>query len=88
MIDQEIRKDGQGKIDNIAIVTFSIQVSAEKALTGINKTNKYIAKKYEYQTSSEALLIQETKKDKQRKTKNRTSKTKATHSRMLRLWVK
>ena len=44
VIDQEIRKDGEGKIGNIAIVTFSTEESAEKAITGINKTSKYIAK--------------------------------------------
>ena len=66
MIDQEIRKDGKGKIGNIAIVTYSTEESAEKAITGINKTNKYIAKKYEYETSSEVLLIQETDQEKQR----------------------
>ena len=66
VIDQEIRKDGEGKIGNIAIVTFSTEESAEKAITGINKTNKYIAKKYEYETSSEVLLIQEINQEKQR----------------------
>ena len=45
MIDQEIKKDGEGKIGNIAIVTFSTEESAEKAITGKNKTNKYIAQK-------------------------------------------
>ena len=45
VIDQEIRKDGEGKIGNIAIVTFSTEESAEKAITGKNKTNKYIAQK-------------------------------------------
>ena len=45
VIDQEIRKDGEGKIGNIAIVTFSTEESAEKAITGKNKTNEYIAKK-------------------------------------------
>ena len=45
VIDQEIRKDGEGKIGNIAIVTFSTEGSAEKAITGKNKTNKYIAQK-------------------------------------------
>ena len=84
VIDQEIRKDGEGKIGNIAIVTFSTEESAEKAITGKNKTNKYIAKKYEYETSSEVLLIQETNQEKQ----NRPSKPKATPSRMLCLWVK
>ena len=44
VIDQEIRKNGKGKIGNIAIVTFSTEESAEKAITGINKTNKYITK--------------------------------------------
>ena len=44
VIDQEIKKDGEGKIGNIAIVTFSTEESAEKAITGINKTNKYITK--------------------------------------------
>ena len=66
MIDQEIRKDGKGNIGNIAAVTFSTEESAEKAITGINKTNKYIAKKYEYETSSEVLLIQEISQEKQR----------------------
>ena len=66
MIDQEIRKDGNRKIGNIAIVTFSTEEPAEKAITGINKTNKYIAKKYEYETSSEVLLIQEINQEKQR----------------------
>ena len=66
VIDQEIRKDGEGKIGNIAIVTFSTEESAEKAITGKNKTNKYIAKKYEYETSSEVLLIQEINQEKQR----------------------
>ena len=66
VIDQEIRKDGEGKIGNIAIVTFSTEESAEKAITGKNKTNKYIAKKYEYETSSEVLLIQEISQEKQR----------------------
>ena len=61
MIDQEIRKDGEGKIGNIAIVTFSTEESAEKAITGKNKTNKYIAKKYEYETSSEVLLTNQEK---------------------------
>ena len=31
-----------------------------------NKTNKYIVKKYEYETSSEVLLIQEINQEKQR----------------------
>ena len=63
MIDQEIRKDGNRKIGNIPIVTFSTEELAEKAITGINKTNKYIAKKYEYETSSKVLLkIQKFKK--------------------------
>ena len=63
MTDQEIRKDGNGKIGNIPIVTFSTEELAEKAITGINKTNKYIAKKYEYETSSKVLLkIQKFKK--------------------------
>ena len=48
MIYQEIRKDGKGKIVNIAIVTFSTEESAEKSISGRNKTKKYIAKKYEY----------------------------------------
>ena len=60
VIDQETRKDGNGKIGNIAIVTFSTEESAENAITGIKKTNKCIANKYEYETSSEVLLIQET----------------------------
>ena len=60
VIDQEIRKDGKGKIGNIAIITLSTEELARKAITGINKTNKYIAKKYEYETSIEVLLIQET----------------------------
>ena len=66
MIDQEIRKDAKAKIGNIAIVTFSTKDSAEKAITGINETNKYIAKKYEYEANSEVLLIQETNQEKQR----------------------
>ena len=66
VIDQEIRKDGKGKIGNIAIITFSTEELARKAITGINKTNKYIAKKYEYETSSEVLLIQEINQEKQR----------------------
>ena len=61
VIDQEIRKDGEGKIGNIAIVTFSTEESAEKAITGKNKTNKYIAKKYEYETISEVLLTNQEK---------------------------
>ena len=61
VIYQEIRKDGKGKIGNIAIVTFSTEESAEKAITGKNKTNKYIAKKYEYETSSEVLLTNQEK---------------------------
>ena len=63
MIDQEIRKDAKAKIGNIAIVTFSTKDSAEKAITGINETNKYIAKKYEYEANSEVLLIQETNQE-------------------------
>ena len=66
MIDQEIRKDAKAKIGNIVIVTFSTKDSAEKAITGINETNKYIAKKYEYEANSEVLLIQETNQEKQR----------------------
>ena len=66
VIDQEIRKDSKGKIGNIAIVTFSTKDSAEKAITGINKTNKYSAKKYEYKSNSEVLLIQETNQENQR----------------------
>ena len=84
MINQEISKDGKGEIGDIAIATFSTEESAEKVITGINKTTKYIAKKYEYETSSEVLLIQETNQEKQ----NRPSKPKATPSRMLCLWVK
>ena len=57
VIDQEIRKDGDRKIGNIPIVTFSTEELAEKAITGINKTNKYIVKKYEYETSSKVLLM-------------------------------
>ena len=57
MIDQEIRKDGDRKIGNIPIVTFSTEELAEKAITGTNKTNKYIVKKYEYETSSKVLLM-------------------------------
>ena len=49
----------QGKRGNIAIVTFSMNDSSEKVITGINKANKYIAKKYEYETNSEEFLIQE-----------------------------
>ena len=66
VIYQEIRKDGKGKIGNIAIVTFSTEESAEKAITGINKTSKYIAKKYEYETSSEVLLMQKADQEEQR----------------------
>ena len=66
VIDQETRKDGKGKIGNIAIGTFSTKDSVEKAITEINKTNKYIAKKYEYEGNSEVLLIQETNQEKQR----------------------
>ena len=66
MIDQEIRKDGKEKVGNIAVAIFSAKYSAEKAITGINKANKYIAKKYEYETNSEVLLIQETNQEKQR----------------------
>ena len=65
VIDQETRKDGKGKIGNIAIGTFSTKDSVEKAITEINKTNKYIAKKYEYEGNSEVLLIQETNQEKQ-----------------------
>ena len=65
VIDQEIRKDGKEKVGNIAVVIFSTKYSAEKAITGINKTNKYIARKYEYETNSEVLLIQETNQEKQ-----------------------
>ena len=43
VINQEIRKD-KGKRGNIAIVSFLTKNSSEKAMTGINKTNKYIAK--------------------------------------------
>ena len=43
VINQEIRKD-KGKRGNIAIVSFLTKNSSEKAITGINKTNKYIAK--------------------------------------------
>ena len=66
VINQEIRQDGKGKICNIAIVTFSTEESAEKAITGINKTSKYIAKKYEYETSSEVLLMQKADQEEQR----------------------
>ena len=66
MINQEISKDGKGEIGDIAIATFSTEESAEKVITGINKTTKYIAKKYEYETSSEVLLIQEISQEKQR----------------------
>ena len=66
VIDQETRKDGKGKIGNIAIGTFPTKDSVEKAITEINKTNKYIAKKYEYEGNSEVLLIQETNQEKQR----------------------
>ena len=66
VIDQETRKDGKGKIGNIAIGTFSTKDSVEKAITEINKTNKCIAKKYEYEGNSEVLLIQETNQEKQR----------------------
>ena len=66
VINQETRKDGKGKIGNIAIGTFSTKDSVEKAITEINKTNKYIAKKYEYEGNSEVLLIQETNQEKQR----------------------
>ena len=65
MIDQEIRRDGKEKIGNIIFVTFSTKDSAEKAITGINKTNKYMAKKYEYETNSEVLLIQEASQENQ-----------------------
>ena len=57
VIDKETRKDRKGKIGNIAIGTFSTKDSVEKAITEINKTNKYIAKKYEYEDNSEVLLI-------------------------------
>ena len=66
VIDQQISKDGKWNIGNIAVVTFSSEESAEKTITGINKTNKYIAKKYEDETSSEVLLIQEINQEKQR----------------------
>ena len=65
MIDQEIRRDGKEKIGNIIFVTFSTKDSAEKAITGINKTNKYMARKYEYETNSEVLLIQEASQENQ-----------------------
>ena len=84
-IDREIRKDSKGKRGNIAIVTFSTKDSTEKDITGINETNKYITKKYEYEANSEVLSIQETNQEQK---KNRTSKPKATPSRMLCLWVK
>ena len=44
VINQEIRKDNKGKRGNIAIVSFLTKNSSEKVITGINKTNKYIAK--------------------------------------------
>ena len=56
----------QGKRGNIAIVTFSMNDSSEKVIIGINKANKYIAKKYEYETNSEEFLIQEANQEKQR----------------------
>ena len=37
VIDQEIRKDGKGKIGSIATVTLSTKDSAGKAITGISK---------------------------------------------------
>ena len=66
VIDQEIRKYSKGKTSNITIATFSTKDSAEKPVTGIYKTNKYIAKKYEYETNSEVFLIHETNQEKQR----------------------
>ena len=60
VIEQEIRKNSKGKRGNTAIVTFSTKDSAQKAITGINKTSKYIAKKYEYEANGEVFLIQET----------------------------
>ena len=54
----------KGKRSNIAIVAFSTKDSAEKAMTGINKTNK--CQKYEHETNSEVFLIQETNHEKQR----------------------
>ena len=45
VIDQEIRKDGKGKRDNFPIVIFSTKDSTEKNITGINKTDKNVAKK-------------------------------------------
>ena len=65
VIDQEIRTDGKEKIGNITFVTFSTKDSAEKAITWINKTNKYIAKNHEYETNSEVLLIQEASQENQ-----------------------
>ena len=66
VIYQEIRKNSKEKRGNTAIVTFSTKDSAQKAITGINKTNKYIAKKYEYEANGEVFLIQETNQEKQR----------------------
>ena len=60
VIDQEIRKGSKEKRGIIAMVSFSTKDSGEKAITGMNKTNKYIAKIYEYRANSEVFLIDDT----------------------------
>ena len=60
-IDQEIRADGKGKRNNI--VTFSTRDSMEKAITGVDETNKYIAKRYAHEANSEAFLTQKINHD-------------------------
>ena len=42
------------------MVSFSTKDSGQKAITGMNKTNKYIAKIYEYKANSEVFLIDDT----------------------------
>ena len=43
-IDQKIRKNSKEKRGNIEIITFSTKDSTERAITRINKTNKFNAK--------------------------------------------
>ena len=84
MIDQKIRKDAKGKVGSIATVTLSTKNSAGKAITGINKLTNILPENMKMKP----IVSTSNTRNKSRKTKHRTSKPKATPSRMLCLWVK
>ena len=78
VIYQKIRKDTKEEKGNFAIATFSRKDSTEKTITRLNKTNKYIAERYEHETKSKVDPTQQTdQKKKKKEAENSSSKPKS-----------